>query len=65
VKARGNCTLGKPRRILVFNIKINLREIGYKNERWIELAQDRVQRRPLVLVVFNIRFLLPKNSLAN
>jgi hypothetical protein len=32
-------------------------------ERWMELAQDRVQWRVLVQMVMNIRFLLPNNYL--
>jgi hypothetical protein len=29
------------------NIKMDLTETGYKDGRWIELVQDRVQRRAL------------------
>jgi hypothetical protein len=37
------------------DIKVHLRETGYENERWVELAQDRVQWRDLLLVVLNLK----------
>jgi hypothetical protein len=40
-KPEGNKPLGKSRRRWVDNIKINLREIGWDNMDWIDLAQDR------------------------
>jgi hypothetical protein len=38
--------------------KMDLRETGCKDGRWMELAQDRVQWRALVSVVLNLRALL-------
>jgi hypothetical protein len=38
---------------------LGLMEIGYEDGRWMELAQDRVQWRALVLAVLNLGFLLP------
>jgi hypothetical protein len=35
--------LGKPRRRWVNNIKMDLREIGWDDMDWIEVAQDRNQ----------------------
>jgi hypothetical protein len=35
------------------------REKGYENGRWMELAHDHVQWWALVLVVLNLRVLLP------
>jgi hypothetical protein len=46
--------LGRPRRRLVDNIKIDLREIGWDGMDWIDLAQDRDQWRALVNTVMNI-----------
>jgi hypothetical protein len=36
---------------------MDLREIGCEDGRWMELAQDRVQWRDLVLAVLNLRAL--------
>jgi hypothetical protein len=49
--------------ITVLVSKMDLREIGCADGRWMELAQDRVQWRALILAVLNIRDLLPKNLL--
>jgi hypothetical protein len=51
----GNRPLGRPRRRWVDNIKINLTEIGWDGGDWIDLAQDRDQRRALVNAVMNLR----------
>jgi hypothetical protein len=48
-------TLGRPRRRWVYNIKIDLREIGWDVIEWIDLAQDRDQWRALVNTVKNFR----------
>jgi hypothetical protein len=37
------------------NIKIDLREIGWDDIDWIDLAQDRDQGRALVNTVMNLR----------
>jgi hypothetical protein len=42
---------------------MGLREISYEDGRWMELAQDRVQWRALVLAVLNLRVLLPESQL--
>jgi hypothetical protein len=39
----------------VDNIKIDLREMGWDGMDWIDLAQDRDQRRALVNTVMNLR----------
>jgi hypothetical protein len=41
----------------VDNIKIDLREIGWRAMDWIDLAQDRDQWRALVNTVMNLRVL--------
>jgi hypothetical protein len=55
-----NTILGRPRRMCLWrggedNIKMNLREIECDGMDWIELAQDRDQRRTLVNAVMNLR----------
>ncbi|PNF14903.1 hypothetical protein B7P43_G04321 [Cryptotermes secundus] len=47
-KSEGKRLLGRPRRRWVYNIKIDLREIGWDGIDWIDLAQDRDQWRALV-----------------
>jgi hypothetical protein len=47
--------LGRPRRRLVDNIKMDLREIGWDGVDWIDMAQDRGQWRALVNTVLNLR----------
>jgi hypothetical protein len=54
-KPEGKRPLGRPRRRLVGNIKMDLREIGWDGMDWIELAQDRNQWRALVNTVMNLR----------
>jgi hypothetical protein len=51
----GKRPLGRPRRRCVDNIKIDLRERGWDDMDWIDLAQDRDQWRALVNAVMNIR----------
>jgi hypothetical protein len=44
---------------------MDLREtlVGCEDGRWMELAQDRIQWRALVLAVLNLRVLLPESWL--
>jgi hypothetical protein len=51
----GRRPLGRPRRRLVDNIKMDLREVGWDGRDWIDLAQDRDQWRALVKTVMNLR----------
>jgi hypothetical protein len=44
-KPEGVRPLGRPRSRWVDKIKIDLREIGWDDMDWIELAQDRDQSR--------------------
>jgi hypothetical protein len=41
---------------------MDLREMGCEDGRWMELAQDRVQWRALVLAVLNLRVLLAESE---
>jgi hypothetical protein len=54
-KPGGKRPLGRPRRRWVDNIKTDLREIGWDDIDWIDLAQDRDQWRTLVNTVMNLR----------
>jgi hypothetical protein len=54
-KPEGKRPLGRPRRLWVDNIKMDLRERGWSGVDWIDLAQDRDQWRALVNRVMNIR----------
>jgi hypothetical protein len=40
---------------------MDLREMGCEDGRWMELAQDRVLWRALVLTALNLRVLLPES----
>jgi hypothetical protein len=54
-KPEGKRPLGRPKRMWVDNIKMDLGEIGRDGMDWIELAQDRDQWRALVNTVMNLR----------
>jgi hypothetical protein len=54
-KPEGKRPLGRPRCRWVDNIKIHLRETGWDDMDWIDLAQDRDQLRALVNTVMNLR----------
>jgi hypothetical protein len=47
--------LGRPRRMWVENIKMDLREVGWDGRDWIDLAQDRDQWRAIVNAQMNLR----------
>jgi hypothetical protein len=54
-KSEGNRSLGRPRRGLVDNIKMDLRELGFGGVHWIYLVQNRDRWRALVNKVMNLR----------
>jgi hypothetical protein len=54
-KPKGKRPLGRPRRMWVDSIKMDLREIEWDGMDWICLAQDRDQWRALVNTVMNLR----------
>jgi hypothetical protein len=54
-KPEGKRPLGRPRRRLVDNTKMDLREIGWDGMGWIDLALNRDQWRALVNTVMNLR----------
>ena len=53
-KPEGKRPLGRPRRRLEDNIKMDLQEMGDVGMDWIELAQDRDRWRVLVNVIMNL-----------
>jgi hypothetical protein len=54
-KPEGKRTLGKPRRMWMDNIRMDLGEVGWGDVDWIGLAQDRNRwRRALVNSVLNL-----------
>jgi hypothetical protein len=54
-KPEGKRPLGRPKRRWVDNIKIDLREIGWDDMDWFDLAHDKDQWRALVNMVMNLR----------
>jgi hypothetical protein len=54
-KPKGRRPLGRPRRRLLDNIRMDLVEVGWGDVDWIWLAQDRDRWRALVNSVLNLR----------
>jgi hypothetical protein len=50
-------TIRKTRRRWVYNVKMDLGEIGWGGMDWIDLVQDMNQRRALVNMAVNLRVL--------
>jgi hypothetical protein len=44
-KPEGKKPLGRPRRRLEDNVKIDLKEVGWESFHWIHLAQDKYRYR--------------------
>jgi hypothetical protein len=56
----GKRLLGRPRRRVDNNIKMDLEEVGWGGMDWIALAEDRDRRRLLVNAETNFR--IPQNA---
>ncbi|KAJ4427876.1 hypothetical protein ANN_23882 [Periplaneta americana] len=54
-RPEGKRPLGRPRRRWGDNIKMDLREVGYDDRDWINLAQDRDRWRSYVRAAMNLR----------
>jgi hypothetical protein len=54
-KPEGKRPLGRPRRRWEYNIRMDVREIGWGGMDWIDLAQDRDGWRAHTNTVMNLR----------
>jgi hypothetical protein len=54
-KPEGKRPLGRPRRGFEDNIRMDLKEIGWKDVDWIHLAQDRDQWQTVVNTEMNLQ----------
>ncbi|KAJ4439205.1 hypothetical protein ANN_07324 [Periplaneta americana] len=61
-RPEGKRPLGRPRRRWEDNIKMDLREVGYDDRDWINLAQDRDRWRAYVRAAMNLRSLMLAGS---
>jgi hypothetical protein len=64
-KPEGKRPLERPRRRWEDGIRMDLREIGFGDVDWIQLAQDRDRWRVVVSAVMNLRVLAPQSYLVN
>jgi hypothetical protein len=55
-KPEGKRSLGRTRRRLIDDIKMDVGEIGWDGMDWTDVAQDRDQWRALLNTVINLRF---------
>jgi hypothetical protein len=55
-KSEGKRPLGRPSRKREYNIKMGLKEVGWADMDWIDLAQDRDRWRALVNAVMIFGF---------
>ena len=51
----GNRPLGRPRRMWLDNIRVNIKEIGNNTRNWVDSTQDRDYWRTLVNAAMNLR----------
>jgi hypothetical protein len=56
----GKKSIGRPRSRQEYDIRMDLREIGWDSMEWIDLAQDRDEWWALVNTAINLR--VPSNS---
>jgi hypothetical protein len=54
-RPEGKRPLGRPRRMRVYNIRMDLGEVGWGDVDWIGLAQDKNRWKALVNSVLNLR----------
>ncbi|KAJ4435130.1 hypothetical protein ANN_23706 [Periplaneta americana] len=59
-RPEGKKPLGRPRRRWEDNIKMDLREVGYDDRDWINLAQDRDRWRAYVRAAMNLQMEKPR-----
>jgi hypothetical protein len=61
VKPEGKRPLGRPRRRWKDGIRMNLRDIGWEDVEWVQLAQNRGRWGAVVKAVMNLRVMAPRN----
>jgi hypothetical protein len=54
-KSVGKRQFGRPKRRQEYNIRMDLKEMGWEDVDWVHLAQDRDQWRAAVNTVMNLR----------
>ena len=54
-KREGKRPFGRPKRRWKDNIKMDLKEVGWGNMDWIDLAQDRNRLQALLNAVINLQ----------
>jgi hypothetical protein len=54
-KPEGRGPLGRPRRMWVDNIRMDLGEVGWSDVDWIGLTKNRNRRRAVVNSVWNLQ----------
>jgi len=54
-KSVGKRQFGRPKRRQEYNIRMDLKEMGWEDVDWVHLAQDRDQWRAVVNTVMNLR----------
>ena len=54
-KPEGKRPLGRPRRRWEDNIRRDLREVGIRDENWLDVAQERILWRTFVTAAINLR----------
>jgi hypothetical protein len=64
-KPEGKRLFERPRSRWEDRIKMDLREIGWEDVEWIQLARDRDQGRAVVNAVMNLRVLAPRSQSVN
>jgi hypothetical protein len=60
-KPKGKRPLGRLRHRWEDGIRMDLREIGWEDGEWVQLAQDRGQWWAVVNVVMNLQVLAPRS----
>jgi hypothetical protein len=64
-KPEGRRPLGRPRRMWLDNIRMDLVEVGWSDVDWVGLAQNRDRWRALVNSVLNLRVPLNAEKLSS
>jgi hypothetical protein len=60
-KPEGRRPLGRPRRRWEYDVRMDLREIGFGGVDWFRLAEEKDRWRAVVSAVMNLRVLAPRS----